>query len=432
MQIGDLDPELFELALKDTIKCYACLQDSCRILDFEELEYVPGTSPGFKYKVAGCSNKEDALSAFRQQLKRSWDEHHVRRVPCLWKQAGKVELLKREKVTAGDLRGFTCPELDFLFCCMRMNHDFNKKLHTFAHNFMATMSRVGYVLQKGGFTRIFQRHHRPGCKCGEGDCEKFDSDIAALFYYVSMMVRYDAWDKKGMSTQEWFDRQKWYFENKCYSFIVLPSGQIVFKIIGNNSGQESTTDDNGIAHSFTLCYIWRKLFRMPLWACLDSVNIDLYADDHLFSVPPKFDQFADYETRRRLYLEVGLHLSKAKDLVTQNTAVGHTFLGPKAVMSGGRLVPVYNRDKVLCSVLFMEHEFPPDVQLGRVLSIMLNCVFDRPVFDYLRAYAFHLRELAHGALTLPDAVENVSFLWLLSIPSAREVETFWLGTENHS
>lgn len=285
------------------------------------------------------------------------------------------------------------------------------------------------MLQRGGFTRLFKRHDRPHCKVGEGDCEKFDANIAEFLYHVSKTVRYHCWDKRGMTQEEWWTRQNWYFENKCYSFILLPSGQIILKITGNDSGQESTTDDNGIFHTFTLCYGWRKLFQCSLYSVRDEQRIDLYADDHEFSVTAPFLRFADFDERFAFYKDLGLTLSKAKDLVTDSVE-GHTFLGPKATVIDGRIVPIYNRDKVLCSVLNMEHTYSTDVQIGRVISIMLNCVFDRPVFDYLRGYCYYLLELSHGKITLPeDLASELRASWLKSIPSAGEVEAFWLGNE---
>lgn len=425
----ELDPELYRLALEDTIQWYSFLKDRCKILDWEEVEYVPDTSPGVKFRLAGCSTKEDALDRYEDYIKSAWNTHHVRKIPCLWKQAGKVELLKREKVDAGDLRGFTCPELDFLVCCIRMNSDFNKQLHSHADKFNATMSRVGYILQRGGFTRLFKRHDRPNVDVGEGDCVKYDANIGELFCEISKEVRFQCWDKKGMSSEEWYARQDWYFENKCYSFILLPSGQIVMTVTGNKSGQDSTTDDNGIAHTFVLCYGWRQLFGISLYSVRDTQRFDLYADDHGFSVTDPFRKFSIFEVRAKIYSAFGLELSQAKDLVTQSVE-GHTFLGPKAKIINGRIVPIYNRDKVMCSVLNMEHLYPPDVQLGRVLSIMLNCVFDTEVFEYLRGYCFHLLELSHGSITLPDELKvNRESEWLKTVPSRGQVESFWLGDE---
>lgn len=424
-----LDDDLYTLALEDTKRFYGPLLSSCRILSFDELEYVPSTNPGVKYKLAGCKSKEQALDSFRDQIGGAWDVHHLRRVPCLWKQAAKIELLKTSKVREGDLRGFTCPEIDYLFACMRMNGDFNNKSHMLADQFGNSIMRVGYSLQNGGFTRLCLRHDRLNCLCGEGDAVKWDSCLHEKLFGVVKAVRFACWDGEGMSPEEWWARQDWYYENKVHSFILLPSGQIVQKHTGNPSGQESTTDDNCIMHTFILCYAWRLLFGRSLYDDRDLARFDIYADDHIWSVPAQFAKWADFETRRAIYAKFGVTLSKEKDLVT-NSVEGHTFLGPTARLQAGTWVPVFPRDKALCAVFQMERDYPLDIQIGRVLSIMVNVCFDRPAFDILREYAFYLLDICKK-VTFPDDLDLgfMSLDWLRRIPSHSEVVKFWLGLE---
>lgn len=425
-----LDPDLFRLALEDTEMFYRPLHDSCKILQENEIEYVANTSPGFKYRSAGCVSKLHAMDRFDDEILSGWDRGHVDEIPPLWKQAAKVELLKKEKVFKGDLRGFTCPPMDYLFCCMRMNNDFNSKCHSMAPDFTNSVQRVGYVLQRGGFTHLLKRHHRDSCLCGEGDAVKWDSNLPEyLFMDVVLPVRFACWDKKGMSEEEWWKRQRWYYRNKVHSYILLPSGQIVLKHTGNPSGQDSTTDDNCIMHTFILCYAWRKLFGRSLYEDRIEARFDLYADDHIWSIPEKFKRFASFEVRKEIYALFGVELSREKDLVTSSPE-GHTFLGPKAELQGHSFVPVYNREKIMCAALHMEHKYPLDVQIGRIISLMLNCAFDRYAFEHLRSYAFYLFDRCHK-ITLPDDVDmDLPLKWLETIPSISEVRAFWMGYED--
>ena len=424
-----IDDVLYKQALEDTKRFYGPLRGKCRILSFDELEYVPSTNPGVKYKLAGCRSKEQALDSYRDQIEKAWELHHVLKVPCLWKQAAKIELLKMAKVKEGDLRGFTCPEIDYLFCCMRMNGDFNVRTHAYADKFDTMISRVGFTLQNGGFTRLCNRHDRKDCHVGEGDAWKWDSCLDEELFQVCKEVRFDCWDKEGMSADEWWARQDWYYENKVHSYILLPSGQIVLKHTGNPSGQDSTTDDNCIMHTFIICYAWRKLFGRSLYDDRFEARFDIYADDHVWSVPEKFKKWADFDTRRKIYDEFGVKLSKEKDLVTHSIE-GHTFLGPTARLIDGTWCPVFNRDKALCAAFKMDHDFPVDIQVGRILSIMINVCFDRPAFDLLRDYAFYLLELCK-TITFPDDLDLgfLSINWLKRVPSHTEVVDFWLGRE---
>lgn len=441
----DLDQEIFKLALEDCKKFYGPLADSCRILPLEELTYDPDTSPGVKFRIAGAKTKEQSISDYLEStgaspeaidrffdvIRKSWDTHHVEKVPSLWKQASKIELLKLAKVRDGDLRGFTCPELDFLFNCMRMNSDFNEKCHQISGQFSTNFQRVGYTLQKGGWTRLIERHTNPDfVKTGEGDAYKYDSNLADFLFDVVKDVRYHCWDKKGMTPEEWWQRQNWYYENKVHSYILLPSGQIVRKHTGNPSGQDSTTDDNCIIHTFVLCYAWRKLFGRSLFDDRFLVAFDIYADDHIFSLPKLFEKFADYEERRKIYAEFGIILSKDKDLVSDRVE-GHTFLGPVATRVDGILCPVYNRDKIVCAVLRSEKKYPLDIQIGRVISLMLNSAFDEELFNFLRSYVYELLNSTSGNITFPTDLDTdlIDVDWLKSVPTRTDVIKFWMGYE---
>lgn len=425
-----LDPATFAAALEDCKMFFRPLHDSCPILEYNDLSFVPDTSPGFKYKRAGCKSKIHALDKFGAEIRSAWNTLHVEKTPVLWKQASKIELLKSSKVDCGDLRGFTCPPLDYLLCCMRMNSSFNEKSHDYAADFNSFITRVGYVLQRGGFSRLLKRHDRPGCFVGEGDADKYDSNIADwIFYNIVLPVRYVCWDKKGMSEDEWWQRQLWYYEQKVKSFILLPSGQIVQKDTGNPSGQDSTGDDNGIIHAFILCYTWRDFYKRSLYEDRDVCRLDLYSDDHVFSCPFEFDRFASYQERAASYALFGVQLSKAKDLVTTSPE-GHTFLGPKAIKYRGEWVPLYNRDKVLCAALKMEKKFEPPVLVGRIISLLLNAPFDEDAFSLLREYAFDLYKSC-GSIVLPvDSSPDLPPKWLYTVPSLSEVRAFWMGYED--
>lgn len=428
--LGKLDPAVFAAALEDCKMFFRPLHDCCPILPFEELSFVPDTSPGFKYKIAGCKSKIHALDKFGAEIRSAWNTLHLEKIPVLWKQASKIELLKSSKVDKGDLRGFTCPPLDYLLCCMRMNHSFNEKSHQYAADFNSFITRVGYVLQRGGFSRLLKRHDRPNCFVGEGDADKYDSNMADwLFYNIVLPVRYACWDKQGMSEDEWWDRQVWYYEQKVDSYILLPSGQIVQKHTGNPSGQDSTGDDNGIVHTFVVCYTWRSFYGRSLYEDRDICRLDLYSDDHIFSCPLEFDRFADYNQRAAMYALFGISLSKEKDLVTRSPE-GHTFLGPKAVLYRDQWVPVYNRDKVLCAALKMEKKFDQPVLVGRIISLLLNVPFDVEAFSLLREYAFDLYSKC-GSIVLPtDSAPDLPVKWLYSVPSLSEVRAFWMGFED--
>jgi len=100
----------------------------------------------------------------------------------------------------------------------------------------------------------------------------------------------------------------------------------MLKVLGNPSGQESTTDDNDVVHTTIMCFMFRLIYKASYATVIRTwIRVAMYADDHVFSCDRRL-KISSYEIRSRCYALLGVKLSKEKDLIT-STLEGQVFLG---------------------------------------------------------------------------------------------------------
>lgn len=422
------DQECLRGARADVLDLWRVMDNSARILEFGEVTYVPATNPGAIYKMAGFKTKRDAVVYCMPEIKEFWKTAHLQEYDVLWKQAAKIELLKKTKLAASDLRGFTCPPVDFFASKARMCQHFNELSHQWAYN-LTTMQRCGVALQHGGFNWLMSQME--GMTVGEGDCNKWDGPLSKHLFDVCIQVRYNCWDKKGMAVGEWWQRMRYYYNQTVNSYILLPSGQVIRKFIGNPSGDVNTTMDNCIMHMFVICYVWRRFFGASHLREPKSTFpiFNLYADDNVFGTNKIHKEFHDFELRSKYYAELGISLSREKDFSGTTGPEGHTFLGPKAIRTGYGWAPLYNRDKIVCSMLHLSRAFKPGVLLARTLSLMVNATFDEPLFNLLRQYALRLIQRGIEVDKSEFTPDERQFFSTSTPPTWEQCRNFWFGYE---
>lgn len=432
------DQAALEGAKQDVMELWRPLADSCRILDMGEVQYVPKTNPGAIFKMAGFKTKREAVQHAWPALEKFWNTAHhysttpsgiktTKGYPVLWKQASKVELLKRSKLESGDLRGFTCPPVDFFAAKARMCQHFNEESHKWAY-WLPGMQRCGLTIQYGGFHWLMTQLE--GLLVGAGDCKKWDGPLCDYLFAICEDVRFHCWDKQGMSVEEWRERMDYYYEQTVRSFILLPSGEVIQKFLGNPSGDVNTTVDNCIIHQFIICYIWRRIFGGSLLREPQKPNINLFADDNIYGTDPSHRRFHEYDERARYYKEFGITLAKEKDVSGREGPEGVTFLGPAAKLTGWGWAPLYPRDKIVCSMLHLKSDCSPEIRLARTLSLMVNATFDRPLFDLLRGYALRLMQRGWTPdWSVFDVDDTYPILRSTGPPSWEQCRDFWFGFE---
>lgn len=420
-------PDVWEAAMQDTLKDYEFMRGTARVKERNEVIIDPDTSPGHVYKWLGCRTKLDGVLDFPDVDAWLWEHGWKESYPILWKQAGKVELVKKAKIEKNDIRGFTIAPLDFVIFASRLMQDFNDKLSTYANLHGHNPTKVGMVMQKGGFSAWAKYMDVEGWLKISEDVVKYDSTWSEFVgaqpcYEVRVMADSGVIDDFAL-------RLQYVYEQDIYSVIVLPSGEVVQKCIGMNSGKVSTSYDGSISHTCQSHYVARRCSGID--ASPDgyleqkrNYRFGMYSDDKNSAVSQKWAPLFTFERRQSAYRELGLDLDAGKDIESMSLT-GHQWLGKTFDLRGGVYVPVANRLKVLCSLRNLEGVKKDEIHLARALALMVEATFT-DIFPWIRNYVLWLMSIT--AVSPADSTEYEK--WLYSVPTYEQCVRFWLGLEN--
>jgi len=421
--------DVWAMAVEDTLQDYGFLTGKCVVKDRGEVIIDPNTSPGTVYKWNGCRCKVDGIIDFPEIDKLLWDVNWMHSYPILFKQSGKIELVKIAKINANDIRGFTVSPLDFVMFTARLKQDFDEKLSRFANFHGHNPCKVGMIMQHGGFSRwgAYLDVAPDWLKISE-DAVKYDSTWMMRAARVAQAVRLQAHDETSMPIQEFSSRLDYSVEQDIHSCIHLPSGQVVMKDTGLNSGTVATSYDGSMSHTAESHYVVRRVTGLnadpnAYGIMRRKYRFGVYSDDKNSSVHPDWAEMFTFEARAKAYAELGITLDKTKD-VSSYSLEGHQWLGKTFKKLDGKYVPVANRNKILCSLRNIEAKMSDEIHLARALSLMVEATFT-DCFEWIRGYVLWLLQF----IEKPEVEDDLG-RWLLSVPTYRQCVRFWLGQES--
>lgn len=416
----DLSEKTKRSAIYDCKCFFNKLENKCPIIDQDDIMVNPDAVTGVvATKWFGIKKKEEAVHKMLPYCDRLWEEGHKIFYPWLWKQAGKVELLKIKKLLNCDIRGFTIVPFEGFTYAARMCQSLNEAMCDPSF-YNTSPIKHGVTMSRGGFRMLLREllYHIDDPNIIEGDCVKWDSGMIDVLFEAILEIRFHCWDKKGMSVDEWWERMRYIYSQIRESYICLTTGQIVQKMFGNPSGQNSTTDDNCIGHLFVLCCLWRTRYGRSLYADFrDKINIALYADDHIIACNGALD-FSSFDLRQAEYRKLGCDLDKEKDFVSK-TFENHTFLGltMKWHATLKTFVPHFSGIKALNTLEKYEKNYTVDQVFDRAITILLLVSFDDETYSVVKGFLNYLQD------------KFPSELFHRKIPSLMSCHAYWLCQE---
>jgi len=404
-------------------RMYAPYERTCEVISEDEVTLKLDSHCGYEYRSLGFKNKGEVLKNphAKKEVEESWYyPDHPSIFKCSFKDG---ELLKKKKVESNDGRVFIVADIKFLYAQTRLFHNVHELLVKLSQDPKFPL-KIGFCFQHGGFSRLMEIL-RSFNFIVEGDVSKWDS---SMWEFVTFFVIYPLLTRlfkpNHYCSQEEYEWRTWHISNDCtHSIIVMPSGQVLVKHRGNPSGHLLTGDFNCIWHHFNQCLIYvladkqQDLKRDQWW---------LLGDDHIFGT--NTEEIANFENRRLVYDGMGSELNKEKDLVS-NSVLGHTFLGFTAQYDAkyGRIVPVFNIEKALCSALKPGGSVTPALRYARLTGLRILTIFS-PGYDLIKCLARRCYESGY-VIDEPTDVEAEMVKFLLSWPSDEVIERLWLGFE---
>lgn len=406
---------------------YSMLWKQCRVISLDECLYVPGTSPGPVLKIMGFPTKESTLKALRGYFEWYTDWGFLSAPPPLYKQNGKIELLKASKMANGvsGIRGFTVPPMDELLLQSRYMQDANLKIDELGADITSpTYSLVGANLKEGGFIRLFDaysEHIKGGGRVWKGDVFRMDSCETTYLLSGARELRERLHDPRSCALPKFRLAMDHIYTNLCNTFTLLPNGQIVQKWTGMPSGALSTSNDGTHVHEQVLAWHWLRVTDKPVSQMQAHLKAKLYCDDHIAAVDAQFSHVADFKERDKSYSQLGLKLQPADDEVSE-TLEGMTLLGFQS--RNGLPVPA-RRQKFFHGLSRPNGPRDVNTTLQRAVSFMDAAAYEDELFAIARNVA--MDSMSRGATWMVGEDKD----WT-HVPSQKECKMRWEGKEGSS
>lgn len=230
------------------------------------------------------------------------------------------------------VRGTFCTPVHFLAKEKFLFGGQNKKM---VEGNMSSWIKYGGVKQYGGFNEMIKPLERFEFRC-ESDISGFDR--TAYLKRVYILRRKLLITKYSPQLEELINHVESHNINPS---VLLPSGLIVQRQTGNDSGRDGTASNNSILHLLILIYLFtkRQEFLNRPFSYEDiflNVEMLIYSDDKLGSFSLKYWGFEapeDYLSwERDIYAEFGMKIKKSSQLWTlsepgKTLDSRHSFLG---------------------------------------------------------------------------------------------------------
>jgi len=426
-----IDNALLLAALSDLKRDFSELEGKCPIKPLANVVINPDGSSGVVFKDMDLKTRQDVLSEAPETIHWFWENAHLVKYPTLWKEFGKVELLK---VTKG-IRGISCPPVDYHMCTAAMYQASNEALSAIGAKRVDQPFGPGMSLQNGGLNHYVSWLAELAGKMTSSDADKWDARLRRLWFQVSKLFYHFLWDKQGMTEEEWWDRTNYYFDETIFTHLLSSNGQVFLKIFGMPSGSVLTTYLNSIAHILMKYVMFRKLSGLgtakkayPI--IKRNYRFKVYGDDNNEKISKTYAHLYTYENREKEYALLGVKLSKDKD-VESDTPEGHVWLG-KTIRwdkGTGTWVGEVNANKVLCSLLNLESkDNEPELIFMRTIALLVEATWTEPLQTYIRAYAHWLYDKQEKLAIEREDLDK----WFISVPTHEMCKNFWLGREGRA
>jgi hypothetical protein len=378
------------------------------------------TSAGYpfslKYKSKGdFLDSEDALPIFDIMWSRLATDDPL--VP-FWTASLKYELRHAEKLATNSIRTFTASSTEMSTATNRLCLDFNERFYR-SNNLH--WSFVGGSMFRGGWNALFKRLSKHP-NAFELDESSFDASLfrSAMFGQRDLRLKLMRDDHR---TPDNCKRMHNLYNFIVDSVIVLDSGECVQKCTGNPSGSANTIVDNTMILFRLFAYAWLVLARerdrdlaAPLYCnypmFMRHVEAALNGDDNTFTCSDEVVSWFNAKTVSKVWSSIGVKTTTPCE--ASRKLIDVSFLSHAFINLDGFVMPLPERTKVLCSLLYASEYVDPRWTLLRLSALRMTSWADVKLrAELVRCrqflYAHHARELVGSFEGIP--AEDIKAMW---------------------
>lgn len=397
-----------------------------RVVDLSEVEFQPTTTPGIPYKWFSKSKRE-AIKRWMPDIQSFWKYAHVLKVPVLWHNFCKEELLPQDKLDNDNVRSITGPDLAFFLASARLFQDFNKKLYGAC---LKTSSALGFNKFAGGLGAIAERINLHPHK-EESDMSKYDARVARWLRLMCLRFRWRTLRMEDKTPETWA-RMCYHYDQELNSLLVTGMGHVLKTDHGTKSGSENTSSDGTLMHFVAVALSYIRLVSKDYNHFKRHVVALLYGDDELMSMSDEVVDLFCASKRAPIYESCGIHF-KVGDTIEQLDLEGLSFLGSKFMRtSSGHWVGLPTKPrKTVASALKPLRKQTPGESLTRALALLVEGFWDTKTREILHGFVRWM--VSQGFKPTGGRVEDEFDSGLhdlvMSIPTLRRIRDHWIGLQ---
>jgi len=293
--------------------------------------------------------------------------------PAIWRVVPKTEWYPLFKLMENKVRTFIIPPMHLVW---HTEFFFLSQNEAMKRSFW---SAYGFNPYQGGTNALAQSLLKDGNIILSYDVKSYDR-VHALMQQI-----YDFRASFYMDHEEYDDLLDWVIQNIVETLILLPNGDVLKKLLGNNSGGVGTTQDNILGHiialAYTLAHIYGKDFDL-----IRKVIANIFGDDNIMSIPlPKSN---DWESLfRQGFRDFNWELDP---FIISNDLTEHTFLGFTFKKWKGLWVPQYPADRLATSFCYtIESNMSIQAQFTKMYSLLVMSATHDHLFGKMQqAFAY--------------------------------------------
>lgn len=417
------DRNAFALAITYTTKHLAIMGPS-EVLSYKQAQSMvdPSTSVGIPMNKNFKSKAEFfswcGAEAFCEQY---WNM--LRR--CVWGCQVKKEIVKRAKILLSILRTYTASPIDHLMATVRLCGVMNANLYA---NALKTSSCVGMSKYHGQWN-LLHRKLSTHPNCFECDETNYDASVFADLLFAIRDIR------KGCIDPQFHTVLDWVYDDIVWSYICMPTGEVIRKGTGNPSGSGNTSADNTIALILLFYYAWIILSRAQgtsdsYEAFSRNVELAVYGDDNTYCVSDDVVEWFNAVSIARVWRGIGFFVRS--DKWTSRVLTECSFLSSPFLLHKGVGVPGCNREKIFASLLY--GTIYPGVSkwtLLRACALRIDSYWDLECRTFLSKFIQWLLTTEHASLHAEAWDDPMDFHTVWTVyKTDQEIEDLFLISES--
>jgi hypothetical protein len=405
LPMSEIDVLHMNQAWEWTAQHFAPYMAESRVLDLEEaltkLDY--STSSGCPFNILYPKKRElfDKDPQIVPWLAEDWELLGVDpNWTCIATNSLKEELRTAQKIEDNSIRTFTSMPVDATVHGTRLFVDMNEKMYG---SYLKSASAIGMSPFDGNWNTLYRKLN-VFSKGYALDEKEYDSSLRVYLMWGCAEFRWQMLAGEFQTPTNKL-RIQTYYRNLINTLILTPEGVVIQKKTGNPSGSCNTITDNTLILYTLMAYAWIKTVPNNFQTLEDFEILTakaLVGDDNTWTVSDEVHEF--YNACTVIFEWKKLGITTTTDSVFPRKARDLDFLSARFLPLKGVMVPLYDREKILNSVLYApKKDHTPCVTLERTAALLANGWADIQLRKFCRAlikwlietYDTVLREDAH-------------------------------------